>query len=49
MEIELENKEIDGIYKNMFPCKIDRLNINFIYNVYLIMINNMNIVVYGFR
>lgn len=23
MEIEFENKEVDGIYENMFPCKID--------------------------
>jgi hypothetical protein len=38
MEIELENKEVDGVYKNMFPCKIDSINIRFIYNVYLIMI-----------
>jgi hypothetical protein len=47
MEIELENKEVDRIYKNMFPCKIDSVNIRFIYNVYLIMINY--IVVYDFR
>jgi hypothetical protein len=47
MEIELENKEVDGIYKNMIPCKIYSVNIHFIYNVYLIMINN--IVFYGFR
>jgi hypothetical protein len=47
MEIELENKEVDGIYKNMIPCKIDRVNIRFIYNAYLIMINN--IFVYGFK
>jgi hypothetical protein len=31
----------------MIPYKIDSVNIRFIYNVYLIMINN--IVVYGFR
>jgi hypothetical protein len=31
----------------MIPYKIDSLNIRFIYNVYLTMINN--IVVYGFR
>jgi hypothetical protein len=30
MDIELENKEVDGIYKNMFPCKIDSVNIRFI-------------------
>jgi hypothetical protein len=47
MEIELENKEVDGIYKNTFLCKIDSVNIRFIYNVYLIMINK--IFVYGFR
>jgi hypothetical protein len=47
MEITLENKEVDGIYKNMIPCKIDRVNIRCIYNFYLIIINN--IVVYGFR
>jgi hypothetical protein len=47
MEIELENKEVYGIYKNMISCKIDSVNIRFIYNVYLIMINN--IVVYGNR
>jgi hypothetical protein len=33
MEIELENKEVDGIYKNMIPCKTDCGNIRFIYNV----------------
>jgi hypothetical protein len=34
MKIELENKEIDGIYKNMFPSKIDSVTIRFIYNVF---------------
>jgi len=35
VELELENKEVDGINEIMFPCKIDSR-----YLFYLIMINN---------
>jgi hypothetical protein len=40
IELELENKEVNKIYESMFPCKVHSINLCFIYNVYLIMINN---------